>query len=206
MGLLPLLASETVLRCCGIGRVSDAEDPYVGFVNVRPLFRPNKESGHYEIAPERQTFFRPDSFPMEKRANEFRIFCLGGSTVQGRPYAIETSFTTWLELNLRTADPRYQWEVVNCGGVSYASYRLVPILRELLDYKPDLFIICTGHNEFLEDRTYGPVKQTPRWITQSHAWLTQLHTYNALRSRSPWNSAVNLTRRQSNNAPSCPKK
>ena len=85
-------------------------------------------------------------------------YCLGGSTVQGRPYAIETSFTTWLELNLRTADPRYQWEVVNCGGVSYASYRLVPILRELLAYEPDLFIICTGHNEFLEDRTYASVK------------------------------------------------
>ncbi len=118
----------------------------------------------------------------EKPANEFRIFCLGGSTVQGRPYAIETSFTTWLELSLQAADPQRQWQVVNCGGVSYASYRLAPIMQELLSYQPDLFIVCTGHNEFLEDRTYGPIKQAPHWIALCHAWLSRLHTYNALRT------------------------
>lgn len=181
IGLLPLLITEVTLRCCGLGLTSDLDDPYIDFANVRPLFHRNEETGQYEIGPERQTFFQPDSFAIDKPKNEFRIFCLGGSTVQGRPYAIETSFTTWLELNLQSADPRYQWQVVNCGGVSYASYRLVPILQELLDYQPDMFIICTGQNEFLEDRTYGPIKQTPRWILRSHAWLSRLRTYNLLR-------------------------
>ncbi len=189
VGLLPLATTEVVLRCCGIGQVSDSDDPYVGFSGVRPLFKPNQETGRYETAPERLTFFRPDSFSIEKGHDEFRIFCLGGSTVQGRPYAIETSFTTWLELGLRASDPQRQWEVVNCGGVSYASYRLVPILREVLEYQPDLVIICTGHNEFLEDRTYGPIKQTPHWITWVHTQLARLHTYNALRG-----AAVRLRR------------
>ncbi len=182
IGLLPLITAEAVLRYCDIGHLSDANDPYVGFTSQRPLFQANRDTGRYKIAAERQTFFCPDSFPIEKRDNAFRIFCLGGSTVQGRPFAIETSFTTWLKLNLETADPSRQWEVVNCGGISYASYRLIPIMRELLDYEPDLFIICTGHNEFLEDRTYGPVKRTPRWIARPHAWLSQLYTYNTLRS------------------------
>ena len=31
-----------------------------------------------------------------------------------------------LELSLRAARPEREWDVINCGGVSYASYRLVP--------------------------------------------------------------------------------
>jgi tetratricopeptide (TPR) repeat protein len=31
-------------------------------------------------------------------------------------------------------------------------------LSEVLQYEPDLIVIATGHNEFLEDRTYGSVK------------------------------------------------
>ena len=182
IGMLPLVVTEAVLRTCHLGVVSDADDPYVGFANIRPLFRFNTQTGDYEIAPERQTFFRPDSFSAKKAANEYRIFCLGGSTVQGRPYAIETSFGTWLEINLQVADPSRQWKVVNCGGVSYASYRLVPILQEVLGHEPDLIILCTGHNEFLEDRTYGPIKRAPRWLSRAHGLLSHLHTYNALRS------------------------
>ena len=63
---------------------------------------------------------------------------LGGSTVQGRPFSIETAFSTWLELSLTAADPSRIWQVVNCGGVSYASYRLAPIVDESSCYKPDL--------------------------------------------------------------------
>ena len=184
LGFVPLIVAEFALRSAGLGQVSDVDDPFIGFVNVRPLFEANNDSQQYEITEQRQTFFRPDSFSIHKQANEYRIFCLGGSTVQGRPYAIETAFSTWLELSLQTADPRHKWEVVNCGGVSYASYRLAPIMRELLDYQPDMFVLYTGHNEFLEDRTYGPIKRTPPWIARSHVWLSRLRTYNALRSLS----------------------
>ena len=125
----------------------------------------------------RQAFFCPESFPAEKPEGGFRAFCFGGSTVQGRPYAIETSFTTWLELNLRAADPDRHWQVVNCGGVSYASYRLLPILQEALDYEPDLFIIYTGHNEFLEERSYGQIKHQPQWIKAIHEQAARWRIY-----------------------------
>lgn len=182
LGLSPLLVSELVFRVVDRGHVSDAEDPYVGFAGVHPLFTKNHETNRYEIPKSRQTYFCPESFAIRKPDNEFRIFCLGGSTVQGRPYAIETSFTSWLELSLKACDPNRQWEVVNCGGVSYASYRLTPILEEVLAYEPDLFILYTGHNEFLEDRTYDRVKRLPRSLALTHGWLSRLRTYNALRS------------------------
>ena len=182
VGLLPFLAIESVLRLTDWGRPTELEDPYVGFAALRPLFVLDADGQQFEIDPARHQYFRPESFSAKKGAHEFRIFCLGGSTVQGRPYAIETSFTTWLELSLQAADPRRVWDVVNCGGISYASYRLVPILRELLDYEPDLFILYTGHNEFLEDRTYREVKNTPRAVRYLHSVGMNLRSYRLLRA------------------------
>ncbi len=159
LGLTPLLAAEVALRAMDWGRPSDCDDPYVGFSDLHPLFVLNEDTGRYEIPRSRRRHFGPESFAAEKPAGEYRIFILGESTVQGQPYTSETSLTTWLELSLRAAEPRRRWEVVNCGGISYASYRLAPILQELLAHGPDLFIVCVGHNEFLEDRTYGHLKR-----------------------------------------------
>lgn len=163
LGLLLLL--EGSLRLLNWGRIADTGDPYVGFSDIVPLFEASKQGSIYEVTNSRLNWFQPEWFAAEKPPDEFRIFCLGGSTVQGRPYSIETSFTTWLELSLTAADDSRTWQVVNCGGVSYASYRLVPILQEVLDYAPDLVIVYTGHNEFLEDRSYGEIKNQARWIT-----------------------------------------
>ena len=180
-GLLIVLAIEGLLRLAGAGQLQDAGDPFVGFSDIVPLFELNEQGTHYEIASIRQDFFRPDSFQSEKSPDEFRIFCFGGSTVQGRPYAIETSFTRWLELSLTAADPSRKWRVVNCGGVSYASYRLVPILQETVHYKPDLFIIYTGHNEFLEERSYYEIKEQPAWLKSLHERAIHWRIYGVAR-------------------------
>ena len=169
------------MRLADWGRMPDQGDAFVGFSEVRPLFVLDPSGDRFEIPASRQAIFQPDSFAAKKKPGEFRIFCLGGSTVQGRPYSIETSFTTWLELSLAAADPSRNWEVINCGGVSYASYRLVPIMKEVLSYEPDLFIVYTGHNEFLEDRTYSHIRRTPQWIKSTHGWLTDLRLVGVLR-------------------------
>ena len=85
-------------------------------------------------------------------------------------------------MSLLAADPERDWEVVNCGGVSYASYRLAPMMRELLAHSPDLFIIHTGQNEFLEDRTYGHLKQTPPIFARAYSLVSGLRTFGVLRS------------------------
>src|SRR3954447_16369412 len=43
IGLLPLLASEVILRAFDLGRPGAYDDPFVGFSAVRPLFEKNKE-------------------------------------------------------------------------------------------------------------------------------------------------------------------
>lgn len=181
LGLLPLVACELALRGLDLGRPQDANDPFIGFSDIHPLFVLNEETGRYEIPKRRQTHFQPESFPAKKKADAFRVFVLGGSTVQGRPWSIESSFTTWLELHLNAADPSRHYEVVNCGGVSYATYRLIPILQEVLHYQPDLIIFCEGHNEFLEDRSYAPIKARSAVVSWAIQQASRLHTYNLLR-------------------------
>ncbi len=190
LGLAPLLAVELALRGLGLGRATEANDPFVGFSDIHPLFVLSDPAGRYDIPPSRQLHFEPDSFAAAKPPGEFRIFVLGGSTVQGSPWSIATSFSTWLELHLNAADPSRKYEVVNCGGVSYASYRLLPILEEVLHYEPDLIVFCEGHNEFLEDRDLSALRSQPAALTWAERQVSRLRTYNVLRD-----SALRLTER-----------
>jgi hypothetical protein len=182
LGLAPLVAAEGLFRLLDWGRPTYRDDPFVGFSAVRPLFIRSEDGSRWEIAPSRRMFFRPASFPAAKAPGTYRIFCLGGSTVLGHPFAVETSFTTWLQIDLEAADPDRRWEVINCGGISYASYRLVPILEEVLRHEADLVIVYTGHNEFLEDRQYAPIRDLPRAVAWPWELLLQTRTYNLLRA------------------------
>ena len=110
--------------------------------------------------------FGPIRLPPRKGRTSSASFASAGRRCRAAR-SRETSFTTWLEIGLRATDPGRQWEVVNCGGVSYASYRLVPILQEVLGYAPDLIILYTGHNEFLEDRAYDHIKSRPAAVTRA---------------------------------------
>jgi len=182
VGLSPLIAAEVLCRAFDWGRPTCYNDPFVGFSDLHPLFVLNEASDRFEIPKSRHTHFRPESFAARKPADERRIFVLGGSTVQGHPYAIQTSFTSWLELSLRAAEPQHSWRVINCGGISYASYRLVPILQEVLRYEPDLVIFCEGHNEFLEDRSYAHIKNAAPAVSWVQQRLARLRTFTLLRA------------------------
>lgn len=168
MGLSPFLLLEAVLRLGGWHPPPVFDDPLISFSAIQPLFELDASGERYEISASRLGYFQPDSFAAAKAPDEFRVFCLGGSTVQGNPWGPPTAFSTWLELSLRAAEPGRRWDVVNCGGISYASYRLRPILVEILGYRPDLIVFYFGHNEFLENREYESLGFRPRWLVQMH--------------------------------------
>ena len=139
------------------------------------------------IDPGRSNFFYPASFTAAKPSSVRRIFVVGGSTVAGRPHATETSMTAWLSMRInqpgRTPAGVESYEVINVGGVSHAIHRLEPIIDECLGHQPDAIILYTGHNEFLEDRTYAHVRRSgpiTRWIT---AAASRLATIRAIRRR-----------------------
>ena len=178
-GLLPLVALEAGLRLCDVGRPADAPDPFAGFNQNFPLFE--RQGAVYRTARARAPFIAPQEFPAEKPRGSFRMFCFGGSTVYGHPYTGETAFPKWLELELAGRDPARAWQAINCGGVSYASYRIAPMVQEVLHYQPDLIIVATGHNEFLEDRTYHSLKTRSALWSGLQRTVYSLHTINLLR-------------------------
>jgi lysophospholipase L1-like esterase len=181
LGLSVFAAAELLCMVFGWGEARPMDDPFVGFSDIHPLFELDAQKSRYQIAQSRRKFFAHDSFPAVKKPDTFRIFCLGGSTVQGRPFSIDTSFTRWLELSLNAGDTSRNWQVINAGGISYASYRLVPILQQCLEFEPDMLVICTGHNEFLEQRTYGDIKDGARYLDTLQYGASRLRTYTLLR-------------------------
>lgn len=168
LGLLPFVLLEVILILLNVGKPTQFDDPFVGFSSIHPLFEKEGNQQSYVTAPSRLNYFGEQKFSASKPENGFRVFCLGGSTVRGKPHDTLTSFCRWLEIELQGRDPSRKYEVVNCGGVSYASYRLRHVLEEVLEYQPDLIVLATGHNEYLEDRTYHELKsrsETRKWFT-----------------------------------------
>lgn len=156
LGILPFVLLEVGLRMFDARNPARLADPLAGFNRQQPLFE--RVGDVYRTVHSREPFFNPQEFKAEKPANGFRVFCFGGSTIYGHPYLSDTAMPKWLELELRGRNPIPAIEVINCGGVSYASYRLKFIVREALQYQPDAIVVATGENEFLEDRTYTGVK------------------------------------------------
>jgi tetratricopeptide (TPR) repeat protein len=173
-GLL-LAALELGLAAFGVAEEALYDDPFVGFAPGSDLFAERRlPDGRevYRTRPEKLAFFNEQSFAADKPADGYRVFALGGSTTAGRPYDDRVAFARWLELYLEDAEPSRSWEVVNAGAISYASYRVALLMKELVRYEPDLFVVYTGHNEFLEERSYPDVVQQPAAVERLRMWLS----------------------------------
>ncbi|MCP4204095.1 MAG: tetratricopeptide repeat protein [bacterium] len=163
--------AEVVLALLGVRPIVVERDPYVGFASELRLFEREGETGKMRTARNKLSLFNDQAFDRKKTPETFRIFTLGGSVTYGRPFDDSTSYSGWLRTYLKAAAPERQWQVINAGGISYASYRVAKLMEELIDYQPDLFIILSGHNEFLEKRTYGDIIDEPKAITRSKLLL-----------------------------------
>jgi tetratricopeptide (TPR) repeat protein len=177
------LILEAVLAVSGVRPLLYDEDPYVGFSSTVPLFVERTGEDGIRVmatAENRLHLFNRQQFPVRKSPGTYRIFCLGGSTTYGHPYVDSTSFAGWLREFLSAADGSRRWEVINAGGISYASYRVTLLMEELVRYQPDLFIVYCGHNEFLEARTYQSMLATPGPIRDLHSRLAATRTFSVL--------------------------
>ncbi len=180
VGFFALL--ETALAVAGIEPVLHNKDPFVGFSSNIPLFVEEQDPGgetYLVTAPNKSEWFNLQRFPRDKPPDTLRVFSVGGSTTYGRPYTDMASFSGWLRELLPAADSSRRWEVVNAGGISYASYRVAALMEELARYDPDLFLIYTGHNEFLERRTYGSMLDAPKALTAAGGFLSRTRIYAA---------------------------
>jgi tetratricopeptide (TPR) repeat protein len=176
--------AEFVLALAGVQPLLLTEDPLVGFAENIPQFVEDTRADGTVIlrtANNKRGLFNYQEFPRDKGPHSYRIFCMGGSTTYGRPYNDAVSFCGWLRAYLKAADPAREWEVINAGGVSFASYRVAKLMAELKQYQPDLFIVYSGQNEFLEQRSYAALAELPAWVINLDATLSGTRVYTALK-------------------------
>jgi hypothetical protein len=81
-----------------------------------------------------------------------RVLLFGGSNTELLP-------GEYLEEQLDLADPDPGWEVINLGRRGYGSERVRILLRQALVTEPDVVVIYSGHNEFVEGEFALELKQ-----------------------------------------------
>ncbi len=120
----------------------------LGFTEDSRLFIPDPKDGRYLITnPNKTIAFQNQRFLRKKPPETLRIFFLGGSSVN----YVHHELPHLSERLKEKLSQRYkQVEIINCGGLSYGTHRLVLIAREIMNYEPDLLMIYSGHNEFEE--------------------------------------------------------
>ncbi len=178
IGLVALI--EGVLFVAGVSPLAE-EDPFVGFEGSLPLFVESPGgSGAYSLNPAKGQYFNPQGFRMPKPEGTFRIISFGGSTTYGRPYLDMTSFPAWTAAILSRADGNLAYESVNAGGISYASYRVRRLAQELARFSPDLYVVYSGHNEFLESRTFEDIREEHPGMRRLRGLLHRSRLYSLL--------------------------
>ena len=184
VGLGILLLVELLLRVVGFGGPGERPDPFAGFATSEPLFvaatRPDG-TAILRTRPDRVGQFNMQEFSRQKATGTIRLFCLGGSSTFGFPYDTRLSFCAAVARSLTRQYPETQFEVINCGGMSYGARRVLNVMRELTAYEADGFLVYMGHNEYVERRFFAPFLNEAAWRRNLRAGLNRLRIYVAVR-------------------------
>ena len=115
-------------------------------------------------------------FKIKKEEGVIRIMIFGGSSV----YAL--SFKKF-QADLEKAFPQRKFEILNMGGNSYGTTRILFLMSELARYSPDFFLLYSGHNEFSEKfifdflsppKTIGKLNKVLLTYSKGFRWLNQI--------------------------------
>ena len=172
---------ELALWLVGVTPLIEREDPSRGFSGIVTVFERVGDVYRTRRAAADRTF-NDQSFLAEKPAGGVRIFCLGGSSSYGFPWGAEAAFTSILGEVLSASHPELHVEAVNASGISYGMHRLNIVADELLAYKPDVFLIYSGHNEFIEPAFFEALKHRSAFRTRLEYQLSHSRTYSAMQA------------------------
>lgn len=172
-------ALELALAVGGVEPLASREDPLRGFSGLVSVFE--RDGDVLRVGPGHTTTFNAESFLAEKPPNGLRIFGLGGSSTFGFPWGAEAAFTRVLGEAIAELRPDLEVEAVNVGGTSYAMHRVNLVVDELLDYAPDVFVVYSGHNEFVERSFFDALKRSSALRNRLTHLLAHTRTYTVMR-------------------------
>ena len=148
---LLLVVAEGVLRVCGVGTPTGVMRPctdqgHPAYCDNQYFPAPFFPSGMYRTP-------RPYFIPARKAPGTYRIFVLGESVAWGDPDPTY-GFARYLKIMLRERYPSTTFEVINTSITAINSHVLLPMVKDLAQYQPDLFVVYTGNTEVVGP--FGP--------------------------------------------------
>ncbi|MDG2206516.1 MAG: tetratricopeptide repeat protein [Pirellulales bacterium] len=172
---------EGLFWLLGVESVIEKEDPFRGFSKLVKVFQ--VDGGKYRTRQDSShRTFNAQSFTADKSENGFRFFTLGGSSSYGYPRGAEVAFPAILTELLAESHPEILVEGVNASGISYGMHRLNIVAEELVQYDPDLLIVYSGHNEFIEPEFFESLKNRGVAREGLEYTLAQSRLYSLMRS------------------------
>jgi tetratricopeptide (TPR) repeat protein len=156
--VLILVVVEVVLRICGVGTPTGV----MRFCTDqgRPAYCDNQFFAAPFFPPGMYRSPRPYVIPAKKAPGTYRIFVLGESVAWGDPDPTY-GFARYLEVMLRERFPQVKFEVINASITAINSHVLLPMVKDLVQYQPDLFVIYTGNTEVVGP--FGPGTVLTSW-------------------------------------------
>jgi len=147
-GLL-LLLLEGGLRLLDVGPPEASRLPFQQ-VDL-PVLEPGTRADGTEIWRTRDPRHSYQSLPRAAGAPALRVFTFGASATAGLGFSPNVTFSRGLERMLETAYPDRASVVVNLGIVGISSEQVKRLVADVCGrYAPDLLVIYSGNNEFLE--------------------------------------------------------
>jgi len=190
VGLAFLGAVELGFRAAGAFDPTELHDPYLGFRGTAALYRPEtSDSGERVLrtSPNKRRAYRDVSFPAAKPADELRVFCVGGSSLQLEsfshpPAAFPDFLQFYLEAYASVGAPR----VVNAGGGATGSVQNLEVVRQVLEQGADVLVVYPegGEKNFVPPAPAGLLavrdEESPARVVV-RALLAPLRVYVAAR-------------------------
>jgi hypothetical protein len=137
---------------------------------------------------ERIPLSNQDVFDADKKPNAYRVFVLGESSAAGYPFSPLGSFSRYIRDRLELVYPNSIIEVVNLSLTAINSYTLRDLFPGVLEQKPDLILIYTGHNEYYGALGIGSMESlgTSRSMINLLLYLNKYRTVQLVRNTIQW--------------------
>lgn len=159
---------------------------YTQWVNPVPgKFILNPDIAHkYFHNVQNVPYSNQDIFDEVKKPNTFRVFVIGESSGAGYPFTPLGAFSRYIQQRLSLEYPDSKIEVINCSMTAINTYTLRDLFPGILDMKPDLVLVYTGHNEYYGALGVGSNESlgTSRGLVNFVIYLEQFKTIQFLRN------------------------
>lgn len=159
--------TEGALRLTGIGAPDASHSSRLKYQQIYlPILQPGLLADGTEILHTVDHRLPYQWIHRQKPADGLRVFTLGGSATAGLGFSPNVTFAHNLEQMLHLAHPDRSIEVMNLGIVALSSRQVKYLVAEVCrDYDPDLLIVYSGNNEFLEVHALKYAESEQTWHT-----------------------------------------